>query len=362
MAPPAAADARGTGSQSELVKKCAWPEKPAMLGTSVKRLDGPDKVTGRAKYTFDINRPGMIYGRMVRSPHPHARIVVHRSVGGAEGSWRQAALEHKQAGAQVMYQGDAVAGVAADTEERAIDAARLVEVQYEVLPHLANVEQAMAGRAVVFPSGNTRAGQTQRAAIWTAGFSAGRAHRRSDLLDARHHARLHGEAMRRVRVGRRQADRVDLDAGRPRLRAAVRQRLKIPQTNVRVITQYMGGGFGSKSQIGAKGSLCAKLAKAAKAPVKLMLDRKEEHLDTGNRPSATAHIKAGVAADGMLTAFDARELGHRRCGRRHRTSRFPTSTNSPIAAAPTRTSTSTPASSGRCARQDIPRGASSPKS
>ena len=59
---------------SDLAKKWAWPAKPALLGTSVKRLDGPDKVTGRAKYTFDINRPGMIYGKMVRSPHPHARI------------------------------------------------------------------------------------------------------------------------------------------------------------------------------------------------------------------------------------------------------------------------------------------------
>jgi xanthine dehydrogenase YagT iron-sulfur-binding subunit len=55
--------------------KYAWPTKPTLLGTHVKRLDGPDKVTGRARYTYDINRPGMIYGVIVRSPHPHARIV-----------------------------------------------------------------------------------------------------------------------------------------------------------------------------------------------------------------------------------------------------------------------------------------------
>jgi xanthine dehydrogenase YagR molybdenum-binding subunit len=85
--------------------------------------------------------------------------------------------------------------------------------------------------------------------------------------------------------------------------------LRIPQTNVRVVTQHMGGGFGSKSQIGAEGILCARLAQAAKVPVKLTLDRKEEHLDTGNRPSATAHVKAGVGADGMLTAFDAESWG-----------------------------------------------------
>jgi len=71
----------------------------------------------------------------------------------------------------------------------------------------------------------------------------------------------------------------------------------------------MGGGFGSKFAPDAQGIICAKLAKLANAPVKLMLDRREEHLDTGNRPSAFAHIKAGVSADGMLTAFDAQSWG-----------------------------------------------------
>src|SRR4029450_6777353 len=76
--------------------------------------------------------------------------------------------------------------------------------------------------------------------------------------------------------------------------------LKIPQANVRVITQYMCGGCGSKFAPDAQGIICAQLAKIAKAPVKLMLDRKEEHLDTGNRPSATAQIRAGRPAGGNL--------------------------------------------------------------
>jgi xanthine dehydrogenase YagR molybdenum-binding subunit len=87
------------------------------------------------------------------------------------------------------------------------------------------------------------------------------------------------------------------------------QGLKIPQANVRVITEFMGGGFGSKFGPDIQGLLCARLAKAANAPVKLMLDRKEEHLTTGNRPSAFAKVKAGVAADGKLTAFDATTWG-----------------------------------------------------
>src|SRR5712692_4209378 len=90
----------------ELAKKWAWPEKPVLIGTSVKRLDGPEKVSGRAKYTLDINRPGMIYGRMVRSPHPHARIVSIDLSDALKAPGVRAALEHKQANAQVMYQGD----------------------------------------------------------------------------------------------------------------------------------------------------------------------------------------------------------------------------------------------------------------
>src|SRR5258706_2500433 len=133
-----------------------------IVGSSVKRLDGPEKVTGRAKYTFDINRPGMIYGKMVRSPHPHARIVAIDLSDALKAPGVRAALEHKQANVPVMYQGDAVAAVAADTEDRAIDAARLVRVQYEVLPHLATVDQALdPDAAAVFQGGNVRQGQTQ---------------------------------------------------------------------------------------------------------------------------------------------------------------------------------------------------------
>ena len=58
-----------------MANKYSWPEKPVLIGTAIKRLDGPDKVTGRARYTYDINRPGMIFGKMVRSPYAHARVV-----------------------------------------------------------------------------------------------------------------------------------------------------------------------------------------------------------------------------------------------------------------------------------------------
>src|SRR5262245_25792689 len=113
------------------------------MSTRVKRFDGPDKVTGRAKYTFDINRPGMIWGKIVRSPHPHARIVSVDLSEAQRAPGVKAALAWKDPGARALYQGDPVAAVAADTEERANDAARLVKVTYEQLPYVASEAQAM---------------------------------------------------------------------------------------------------------------------------------------------------------------------------------------------------------------------------
>ena len=96
--PPPAAAAASRRRPPPSAEKYAWPAKPVVLGTSVKRLDGPDKVTGRAKYTFDINRPGMLYGRIVRSPHPHARIVSIDLTAAQKAPGVKAALVWKEAG------------------------------------------------------------------------------------------------------------------------------------------------------------------------------------------------------------------------------------------------------------------------
>jgi xanthine dehydrogenase YagR molybdenum-binding subunit len=298
------------GAVSDLAKKWAWPGKPALLGTSVKRLDGPDKVTGRAKYTFDVNRPGMIYGKMVRSPYPHARIVSVDLSDAQKAPGVKVALALKETGAETIYQGDPVAGVAADTEERARDAARLIKVQYEVLPQVALMDRAMAPDAPqVFKGGNTRGGQVQENGDLDAGFKQA-----AHVIDQTYstHVITHVCMETHGAVCEWEGNKLTVwisTQGVFGIAQQMAQALEIPQTDIRVITQYMGGGFGSKTQVGSEGITCARLAKAAGVPVKLMLDRKEEHLDTGNRPSATARIKAGVSADGRLTAFDGESWG-----------------------------------------------------
>ena len=315
---------QGRGNQTPPPKapdKYLWPDKPAVIGTSVKRLDGPDKVAGRAKFSYDISRPGMIYGKILRSPHAHARIVAIDLSAAERAPGVKAALAWKQPGAEVMFQGDEVAALAADTEEHAWDAMRLITVDYEVLPHLASVDQAMAANApAVFTGGNTKPGPVQESGDIDAGFKQA-----AHVVDATYstHVVTHVCLETHGCVCEWDGDKLTAWVSTQAAHGTAQgfaQGLQIPQTNVRVITQYMGGGFGSKFGPDTQGLICAKLAQQAKVPVKLMLDRKEEHLATGNRPSAIAHIKAGVTADGKLIAYDAQSWGTGGAGA---TSNFP---------------------------------------
>src|SRR5580700_7160967 len=103
-----------------------WPTNRRLIGTRVQRLDGPEKATGRAKYSYDIKRPRMLHARILRSPHAHATI---RSIdtAAAEKVPGFRAIHHiKKAGASVFFAGDEILAIAADTEEHADDCLRAV--------------------------------------------------------------------------------------------------------------------------------------------------------------------------------------------------------------------------------------------
>ena len=310
-----ASQGRGNQPQAPPVDpKYQWSKTPTVVGTRVKRLDGPDKVSGRAKYTFDVTRPGMLYGRIVRSPYPHARVVaVDVSAAQRIPGFKTALVYRDPSDTKtnvVMYQGDEVAAVAADTEEHAMDAARAVKVTYEPLPAVINVSAALAGQAPeVFEGGNVRDGRGAEAGDLAAGFQAA-----AFTIEQTYETPVITHVCMETHGTVCEWDGDKLTAwvstqGVNGMKENFARGLEIPSANVRVICQYMGGGFGSKNQVGAEGLICARLAKQAGAPVKLMLDRKEEHLVTGNRPSAAARIKAGVSKDGIITAFDAESWG-----------------------------------------------------
>src|ERR1044071_1767966 len=109
-----------------------WPpqEKRMHIGKRISRIDGPLKTTGAAKYSFDINRPGLLFAKLVTSPYAKASIVkvdpsAAKAVPGVEAVWTDEDLK------EVLYAGQIVAAVAARTEEIAEEAVRLVKVEYK---------------------------------------------------------------------------------------------------------------------------------------------------------------------------------------------------------------------------------------
>lgn len=116
--------------------KYAWPapDQRTVIGKRISRVDGPDKVSGRAKYTYDLHRPGMLYGKVVRCPYPHAKVV-SVDTSAAEKMPGVAAVHVVQGpGSEINWAGDDIVVVAAVDERAAADAARMVKVEYEQLP------------------------------------------------------------------------------------------------------------------------------------------------------------------------------------------------------------------------------------
>src|SRR5262245_1532510 len=120
-----------------------WPQNRRVIGTKVQRLDGPDKATGRAKYSFDINREGMLHGRILRCPYAHARVRSIDMKAAEKMPGVRAVHVIAPAKTELYYAGAEVGDVAADTEEHAEDAIRAIRVQYDQLPHLVKEEDAL---------------------------------------------------------------------------------------------------------------------------------------------------------------------------------------------------------------------------
>lgn len=317
----------------------------AVIGKRTPRLDGRLKVTGAARYTADVRLPGMLYGRIVRSPHPHARVVsIDTSEAEKHPGVRAAhVLEHllgsavlrdksKEVASRfpvVRYVGQPIAAVAAVTQADADEAARLVKVEYEVLPFVVDVEEARKGGApLVFPgpadqaasagggggpggvpqTGNVRGPQKggtfgpPRGDV-AAGFAAAEV-----IVEGtfRTQVQTHSALEPHGVVADWKDDGLTVYAstqGTGTVRDEIAEIFGLPKSRVRVITEFMGGGFGAKFGAGNFGVLATHLSKKAGAPVRLMLDRHEEHLAGGNRPSSSQHLRIGAKNDGTLTAI-----------------------------------------------------------
>ncbi len=289
------------------------------VGKAQARIDGLERVSGQAKYTHDIELPGMLHGKILRCPHPHARIK-HIDTSKAERlAGVRAVLCHKNApqipwrGGQTFlfdttlrYAGDEVACVVADDEEMAEDALELIEVEYELLPFVLDPEEALKPDAPkIHPNGNLL---NEKPEVYERG-DLEKGLKEADVIvedTYRTQVALHNCLETHGSVAVWDGDFLTIWDSTQHIfgvRQGVAKALNVPLHKVRVIKKYMGGGFGSKNSTGKYTVMAALLARQTGRPVKIALDRKEENLSTGNRNSTVQYLKIGAKRDGTLTAL-----------------------------------------------------------
>jgi xanthine dehydrogenase YagR molybdenum-binding subunit len=284
-----------------------WPQNRRIIGTRVQRVDGPEKSTGRAKYSFDINRPGLCHARILRSPHAHARVKsIDTSQAEKTPGYRALHLIVKP-GAEVYFAGAEIMAICADTEEHAEDCLRAVRVDWDPLPHLVKEAETLeAQQATVAGGANTRiSGESATNNFEQAFQGVAATHEGSYGAPIISHQCLESHGL----VAEWNQDLSELTVWAstqavPGTAGALAQHFKLPAASVKCITHYMGGGFGSKFGPDVQGITCAELARKARSPVKLLLDRAEEVTVGGQRPSVFGTVKVAGDAMGRIHAFE----------------------------------------------------------
>ncbi len=306
------------------------------VGTRPDRPDGLDKVTGRAKFGADAYAPGMLHGAILRSPHAHARIVkvdtskaeAHKDVKavvtradfaevpfkpGLEGEFWNV-LENVMAGEKALYDGHAVAAVAATSALAARDALKLIEVEYEVLPHVTDVDKAMAPDAPVIREGaadySVPEGMHPNVVRYhesghgdvEAGFAeADLVIEDSFATEATHQGYIEPHACLGMLGNDGKGELWCTTQGHWIAQKTCAALLGIETSQLRVTASEIGGGFGGKTTVFIEPVALA-LSRKANRPVKLVMSRSEVFRATGPTASASMDIKIGIKKDGTITA------------------------------------------------------------
>ncbi|HEY7402274.1 MAG TPA: xanthine dehydrogenase family protein molybdopterin-binding subunit [Candidatus Angelobacter sp.] len=358
--------------------KYGWPaaEQRSLIGKRISRVDGPDKVSGRAKYTYDVHRPGMLFGKMVRSPYAHAKVVSIDTSAAEKMAGVKAVHIIQKEGSEIQWAGDDIVVVAAVDEPTAADAARAIKVEYQPLPHfvddfsqpkgVAESTDPLTQRDLFTMFNNDAPDEQVIAAVQKRGIafqvSPELAQRMKDneVSDAVIKALQAAPVKYAVATSspyKKESEQVkgDPDAafkeaetvsegiyGCPvithccleshgsiaewtdddhlfshistqnvsGLAGQYAQALKIPESNVHVHQDHIGGGFGSKFGIDRWGAYTAQVSKKAGGkPVRVMLERDAELQVAGCRPSAFARVRVAAKKDGTLTGWQSDSWG-----------------------------------------------------
>jgi xanthine dehydrogenase YagR molybdenum-binding subunit len=284
------------------VPNYSWPpmETRKVMGKSTKRVDGPQKAAGRAKYSSDFYQPGLLFGTMLTCPHAHAKVVSIDTSEAEKLPGVTAVRVISPAGTEIQWQGTEVAAVAATSEDIAKDAIRKIKVNYDVLPHLVNEADL------------SKAGNRAKAAGEQVTGDPDKAFQEAEVVSEGHYGipvinhcclEPHGQVVEwngdhiNFYPSTQNGSGIGGDLGKS---------LTFDTSKIHTRMQYIGGGFGSKFAADRWGVECAHLSKMSGGkPVKMFLERATELQIAGNRPSGFAKIKMAAKKDGTLVAWES---------------------------------------------------------
>ncbi|MCB1741308.1 MAG: xanthine dehydrogenase family protein molybdopterin-binding subunit, partial [Gammaproteobacteria bacterium] len=320
------------------------PKKLQTVGTRPLRPDGVDKVTGRARFGADLYLPNMLHGLVLRSPHAHARIKSidtskAEALPGVKGVITSADFHDMEselvpagemminyrdmiriimAREKAMFEGHAVAAVAATSPAVAREALKLIKVDYEVLPHVLDVEEAMADDAPLLdetlytqgvePAPSKPSNVAKRVQFGHGDVDAGFA--KADVVVER---TFHTQAVHQGYIEPHaclanvsedgQAELWCTTQGHFVVRAHCARMLRMDISKLRVTSSEIGGGFGGKTVVYLEPMALALSRKAGK-PVKMVMSREEVFKASGPAPGGIIRVKMGATKDGRITAAD----------------------------------------------------------
>ncbi len=300
-----------------------WGDESALsiVGQPVPRVDARQKVTGRARFPTDLQRPGMLHAAFVRAPIAHGTVTsidasaamqlagVVEVLTGADLPRAIRVGGVQLLGTSVLYPHQPVAAVCAESRAAALAGAAAVRVTYEAEPFAITFEAATAPNApLVRGTSNVMRGSPK--IVERGDVDAALA--RADVVVTREYrtgSALHSPMEPHATVAEWDGDRLTLwesTQGIYRVRDEVAGALGLAKSHVRVIKEYMGGGFGGKNNAGAHTYVAALFAQRTGRAVRCVLEREDEQSDGGHRAPSRQVVTLGAMRDGRLVAIDVK--------------------------------------------------------
>ena len=278
-----------------------WPAGPGdVVGRDAPRLDGLAKARGEARYTGDIRLPGLLHAAVLRSPHARCRVSrIDRAAASAAPGVLAVIGPGEVDGVdkEADFEGSAVAAVVAETFDQAEAAVRLIDVEWEELEPLLDADEAVRRGSLIEETRHYERGDYDR------GIGESEA-----VVEAEYSTQTvnHNPLETHQCVCEWRGDGIDVYISTQYIwgiRAEVAEALGLAQDKVRVVCEFMGGGFGAKNSLRNYVLLAAELAKRSGRPVRCALSRRQENLVSGNRNATRQRVTAGARSDGTLTVL-----------------------------------------------------------